>query len=310
METLELPTKKGVLYLIPSPLGGNAPMEVLPLTVRRVIEEVTHFIVENEKDARSFIKRINPKKDQNSLTLYPLNKFTLPEEILTYLDPIQEGVSMGVISDAGCPGVADPGAEIVKMAHRKNITIRPLVGPSSILMAVMSSGLNGQNFAFNGYIPIDKSKRKKEIKKLLGIVVLSLFLTGCAPTTSEFYSEVKTDNKVIGMPKTNKYIAKGLKKLFRQNGWKIVVVDLGSVKTTGTATDSVNLEAEYKSNTNYVVSLSQSFMDICWIGNDKIYFDLTIIDSKTGEETFIAEGNDCEKTIIKDLESQLSPFWN
>ena len=90
----------------------------------------------------------------------------MPEEILTYLDPIQEGISMGVISDAGCPGVADPGAEIVKMAHRKNITIRPLVGPSSILMAVMSSGLNGQNFAFNGYIPIDKSKRKKEIKKL------------------------------------------------------------------------------------------------------------------------------------------------
>ena len=148
------------------------------------------------------------------------------------------------------------------------------------------------------------------MKKLLSIIILGLFLTGCAPTTSEFYSEVKTDNKVIGMPKTNKYIAKGLKKLFRQNGWKIVVVDLGSVKTTGTATDSVNLEAEYKSNTNYVVSLSQSFMDICWIGNDKIYFDLTIIDSKTGEETFIAEGNDCEKTIIKDLESQLSPFWN
>ena len=115
---------------------------------------------------RYIIKRINPKKDQNSLTLYPLNKFTLPEEILTYLDPIKEGISMGVISDAGCPGVADPGAEIVKMAHRKNITIRPLVGPSSILMAVMSSGLNGQNFAFNGYIPIDKSKRKKEIKKL------------------------------------------------------------------------------------------------------------------------------------------------
>ena len=166
METLGLSTKKGVLYLIPSPLGGNAPMEVLPLTVRKVIEEVAHFIVENEKDARSFIKRINPKKDQNSLTLYPLNKFTLPEEMLTYLDPIQEGISMGVISDAGCPGVADPGAEIVKMAHRKNITIRPLVGPSSILMAVMSSGLNGQNFAFNGYIPIDKSKRKKEIKKL------------------------------------------------------------------------------------------------------------------------------------------------
>tara|TARA_B100000767_G_scaffold264679_1_gene279845 strand:+ start:13891 stop:14634 length:744 start_codon:yes stop_codon:yes gene_type:complete len=166
METLESPVKKGILYLIPSPLGENAPMEVLPLTVRQVIEEVNHFIVENEKDARSFIKRISPKKDQNNLQLYLLNKFTLAEEIITYLDPIQDGVAMGVISDAGCPGVADPGAEIVKMAHRNNITVRPLVGPSSVLMAIMGSGLNGQNFAFNGYLPIDKSKRKKEIKKI------------------------------------------------------------------------------------------------------------------------------------------------
>ena len=166
MESVEQALEKGILYLIPSPLGENAPMEVLPLTVRKVIEEVTHFIVENEKDARRFIKRINPKKDQSSLQLYPLNKFTSTEEILTYLDPIQEGISMGVISDAGCPGVADPGAEIVKMAHRKDIVVRPLVGPSSILLALMSSGLNGQNFAFNGYLPIDKSKRQKEIKKL------------------------------------------------------------------------------------------------------------------------------------------------
>jgi len=166
MESVDQPLEKGILYLIPSPLGENAPMEVLPLTVRKVIEEVTHFIVENEKDARRFIKRISPKKDQSLLQLYPLNKFTSPEEILTYLDPIQEGITMGVISDAGCPGVADPGAEIVKMAHRKNIAVRPLVGPSSILLALMSSGLNGQNFAFNGYLPIDKSKRQKEIKKL------------------------------------------------------------------------------------------------------------------------------------------------
>ncbi|MDB4643212.1 SAM-dependent methyltransferase [Flavobacteriaceae bacterium] len=158
--------EKGVLYLIPSPLGQNAPMEVLPLTVRKVIEELTHFIVENEKDARAFIKRISPKKNQSTLKLFPLNKFTLPEEILTYLDPIEEGITMGVISDAGCPGVADPGAEIVKMAHRKKITIHPLVGPSSILLALMGSGLNGQNFAFNGYLPIDKAKRQKEIKKL------------------------------------------------------------------------------------------------------------------------------------------------
>ena len=166
MEMKNQDKEKGVLYLIPSPLGQNAPMEVLPLTVRKVIEELTHFIVENEKDARAFIKRISPKKNQSTLKLFPLNKFTLPEEILTYLDPIEEGITMGIISDAGCPGVADPGAEIVKMAHRKKITIYPLVGPSSILLALMGSGLNGQNFAFNGYLPIDKAKRQKEIKKL------------------------------------------------------------------------------------------------------------------------------------------------
>ncbi|MDB4674207.1 SAM-dependent methyltransferase [Candidatus Arcticimaribacter forsetii] len=166
MELKNQDKEKGVLYLIPSPLGQNAPMEVLPLTVRKVIEELTHFIVENEKDARAFIKRISPKKNQSTLKLFPLNKFTLPEEILTYLDPIEEGITIGVISDAGCPGVADPGAEIVKMAHRKKITIHPLVGPSSILLAIMGSGLNGQNFAFNGYLPIDKAKRQKEIKKL------------------------------------------------------------------------------------------------------------------------------------------------
>tara|TARA_B100000767_G_C19778141_1_gene543972 strand:- start:9631 stop:10374 length:744 start_codon:yes stop_codon:yes gene_type:complete len=166
METIEEPSNQGILYLIPSPLGENAPMEVLPLTVRKVIEDIDHFIVENEKDARRFIKRICPRKDQGSLHLYTLNKFTSPEEILTYLDPIKEGGSMGVISDAGCPGIADPGAEIVKMAHRKNLIVRPLVGPSSILLALISSGLNGQNFAFNGYLPIDKLKRKKDIKSL------------------------------------------------------------------------------------------------------------------------------------------------
>ena len=166
METIDEPSDRGILYLIPSPLGDNAPMEVLPLTVRKVIEDIDHFIVENEKDARRFIKRICPKKDQGRLHLYPLNKFTPIEEILTYLDPTIEGISMGVISDAGCPGIADPGAEIVKMAHRKNVTVQPLVGPSSILLALMSSGLNGQNFAFNGYLPIDQLKRKKEIKSL------------------------------------------------------------------------------------------------------------------------------------------------
>ena len=166
MEELTLTPQGPTLYLIPCTLGDNAPMEVLPLTVRKIIEPLNHFIVENEKEARRFIKRITPQKKQDQLVLYPLNKFTDPMELQNYLDPLAAGQSMGLLSDAGCPGVADPGAEIVKMAHRKKITIHPLVGPSSILLALMGSGLNGQNFAFNGYLPIDKAKRQKEIKKL------------------------------------------------------------------------------------------------------------------------------------------------
>ena len=164
MESVDQAVEKGILYLIPSPLGENAPMEVLPLTVRKVIGEVTHFIVENEKDARRFIKRISPKKDQSLLQLYPLNKFTSPEEILTYLDPIQEGITMGVVSDAGCPGVADPGADIVSLAHSQKIAVIPLVGPSSILLSLMGSGFSGQNFSIHGYLPKDRKDRIKTLK--------------------------------------------------------------------------------------------------------------------------------------------------
>tara|TARA_R110002049_G_scaffold306635_1_gene505467 strand:- start:43183 stop:43899 length:717 start_codon:yes stop_codon:yes gene_type:complete len=156
----------GKLYLIPTTLGDNEPLEVLPISVKKVIELINTYIVENEKTARRFIKKINPKKQQSSLELFSLNKFTdnilLPE----FLEPCLKGVDVGLISEAGCPGVADPGAEIVKLAHQKNIQVIPLVGPSSILMAMMSSGMNGQNFAFNGYLPIDKTERKNEIKRL------------------------------------------------------------------------------------------------------------------------------------------------
>ncbi len=166
MGTINNSFQKGSLYLIPSPIGDNPPMEVLPLTVRKAIEEITHFIVESEKNTRRFIKKICPRKNQDSLKLYPLNKFTSQEEIASYLDPIENGITMGLISDAGCPGIADPGAEIVKMAYSKDINVRPLVGPSSILLALMGSGLNGQNFAFNGYLPIENIERQRMIKKL------------------------------------------------------------------------------------------------------------------------------------------------
>ncbi|MBL6870521.1 MAG: SAM-dependent methyltransferase, partial [Flavobacteriaceae bacterium] len=104
---------KGTLHLIPTPLGESAPLEVLPLSIKKVVEDLTHFIVENEKMARRFIKKISPNKNQDELVLFPLNKFTSQEEINSYLDPCLEGTSMGLLSDAGCPGIADPGAVIV-----------------------------------------------------------------------------------------------------------------------------------------------------------------------------------------------------
>ncbi len=157
---------KGVLYLIPTTLGDNDPMDVLPALVKRVIEQTDTFIVENDKTARRFIKRITPEKSQPSLNMFHLNKHTDPADLPTFIEPCLNGTNVGLLSEAGCPGVADPGADIVSLAHRNNIKVVPLVGPSSILMSVMASGMNGQSFAFNGYLPIDKSERKSEIKRL------------------------------------------------------------------------------------------------------------------------------------------------
>ena len=157
--------KPGVLYLIPTPLGENPPLEVLPLTVKKIIEDQNHFIIENEKAARRFIKKIAPNKNQDQLILYPLNKFITQEETETYLDQCEAGVSMGLFSDAGCPGIADPGSVIVAKAHRLGIQVKPIVGHSSVILAIMSSGMNGQNFAFNGYLPIEKKKRRQAIIK-------------------------------------------------------------------------------------------------------------------------------------------------
>ncbi len=157
---------KGKLYLIPTTLGDNEPLEVMPLSVKKVVEELDYFIVENEKSARRFIKKIAPKKSQPSLTIMMLDKYADALETRSYLDACNEGVSVGLLSEAGVPAVADPGATIVKLAHEKGLQVVPLVGPSSILMAMMSSGMNGQSFAFNGYLPIDKGERKKAIKAL------------------------------------------------------------------------------------------------------------------------------------------------
>lgn len=158
--------KAGNLYLIPSLLGDVEPLEVLPLAAKKVIDLCDHYIVENEKSARAFIKRVLPSKSQADLIIYTTNKFSDPAEYPSYLEACRRGEPMGIISEAGAPGIADPGAEIISIAHREGIPVIPIVGPSSIFMAMMASGMNGQNFAFNGYLPIDPGERKRKIKSL------------------------------------------------------------------------------------------------------------------------------------------------
>lgn len=158
--------KPGRLFLIPSGLGEGPLLEVLPLSVKKKVEELNHYIAENEKTARRFIKKITPSKSQSSLKFEILNKFTEEVDLPTFLNPCEEGVDVGVLSEAGCPGIADPGAQIARIAHEKNIKVIPLVGPSSVTLAMMASGLNGQNFTFHGYLPIQKGERKNAIKKL------------------------------------------------------------------------------------------------------------------------------------------------
>ena len=159
-------SEKGNLYLIPCTLGETPPLEVLPLLVKKAVEEIDYYVVEHEKNARRFIKSISPRKSQPDLQFKLINKYTDESEIPDMLAPCHEGLDVGVISDAGCPGIADPGAAVVEEAHKQGIKVVPLVGPSSILMAMMASGFNGQNFAFNGYLPFDKRERLKEIKRL------------------------------------------------------------------------------------------------------------------------------------------------
>ena len=154
------------LYLIPVTLGETPLNQVLPAYNTEVIIAIRHFIVEDVRSARRFLKKVNREIDIDTLTFYPLNKHTSPEAISGYLKPLEQGASMGVISEAGCPAVADPGAEVVAMAQRKGLEVVPLVGPSSIILSVMASGFNGQSFAFNGYLPIEQNERVKRLKVL------------------------------------------------------------------------------------------------------------------------------------------------
>lgn len=154
------------LYLIPNLISNSKISNAIPALNTEIINSIEVFIVENIRDARRFLKKINPAIDINSLIFIEINKNEKFEDILMELSKIEDGKKIGLLSNAGLPCVADPGNIVVMWAHRNKIKVIPLVGPSSIFLALMASGLNGQNFAFNGYIPIEKKDRINKIKQL------------------------------------------------------------------------------------------------------------------------------------------------
>ena len=157
---------KPALYLIPVTLSDVPLSQVLPAANIEVVRGISHFIVENVRTARRFLKRCDRDIDIDQLTFYELNRHTDPKDIASYLAQLEAGQPMGVISEAGCPAIADPGADVVAIAQRRGLTVVPLVGPSSILMGLMASGFNGQSFAFVGYLPIEASARARRLKEL------------------------------------------------------------------------------------------------------------------------------------------------
>lgn len=156
----------GSLYLIPNTLGNPDTTSTIPPLIPDKINKIQVYIVENLRNARRYLKRLNREIPIDGLTFYELNEHTPEAEIPSFLDPIMQGFDVGVISEAGVPGVADPGASVVRIAHEKGIRVVPLTGPSSLLLALMASGLNGQAFTFHGYLPVKRAERIKKIREL------------------------------------------------------------------------------------------------------------------------------------------------
>lgn len=162
---------EAALYLIPVTLGDTPLERVLPSYNRTVVLGIRHFIVEEVRTARRFLKQVERSIDIDALTFYPMGKHADAALFARYLEPLRRGEPVGVISEAGCPAVADPGADVVAVAQREGLKVVPLVGPSSILLAVMASGFNGQSFAFHGYLPIDPAARARRLKQLEALTV-------------------------------------------------------------------------------------------------------------------------------------------
>ena len=154
------------LYLIPVQLSEGDLAQVLPQANLALVSEIRHFVVENVRSARRFLKKCNRDIDIDSLTFSELNGHTRPEDVAAMLSPLEHGEAVGVISEAGCPAIADPGADLVAIAQQRGMRVKPLVGPSSILMSLMGSGFNGQSFAFVGSLPIDASQRVRKLREM------------------------------------------------------------------------------------------------------------------------------------------------
>lgn len=156
----------GTLYLIPVPLGPTAPQDSLPPNVLATIRPLSHFVVEQAKTARAFLKAAGTEKPLQELQMAELNEHSRPDVLDQLLSPLRAGHDVGLLSEAGCPAVADPGADLVALAQKENIRVVPLIGPSSLLLALMASGLNGQRFAFQGYLPAKDLERSKTLRDL------------------------------------------------------------------------------------------------------------------------------------------------
>lgn len=164
---------KGTLYLIPSSLGDVPVNHYLPEFNLEVIRSLDEFIVEDIRTARRFLIKAGITKPIDSLTFHVLNEHTRGDSAADFIQPLLQGKDMGLLSDAGCPGIADPGASVINLAHRKQIKVVPLVGPSSILLALIASGFNGQSFSFHGYLPKQSADRIKKLKQLETEVIKS-----------------------------------------------------------------------------------------------------------------------------------------
>ncbi|MGC3979391.1 MAG: SAM-dependent methyltransferase [Paludibacteraceae bacterium] len=156
----------GALYLIPTSLGDTDLDRILPAHNAEIVSSIKHFIVEDIRTARRFLKKISKEINIDELTFFTLNQHTNLQEVSSFLQPLQAGHDMGIISEAGCPAIADPGADVVALAQQQHLNVVPLVGPSSILLSLMASGFNGQSFAFLGYLPVSQADRIKALKRM------------------------------------------------------------------------------------------------------------------------------------------------